>query len=295
MWFARNLITVAVFISAQWMAKGQTGKAGLPDYSTIFGDLPIDNPASNSVLAVNENPVEKIRRNLFVKAFASKTSCYIGEPILLTYRLYSSLQSKSTIDKRPGLFGFNVKEIETYDRSPALKKSGNRDYRVFTVIQLQLIPFREGKLVIDSMVLNNTVHYEDQSHKTIAYAATVASNELIIQSRPLPSNGKPAGFSGLVGKFTLAASVDSAVVHAGENNTLHIKITGSGSLAGFLLPAMVWPVNLEHFPGKDQLAEEGAVFPPGQSRIFDIPFVAGKEGECGVGTPVLIHIIDSLL
>src|SRR5258708_12382243 len=53
------------------------------------------------VLRPGENVKEKIRKNLFLKVQVDKTSCYVGEPIVATYKLYSRLTSQSRVTNRP--------------------------------------------------------------------------------------------------------------------------------------------------------------------------------------------------
>src|SRR3954470_21539172 len=47
------------------------------------------------VLHDNENPDDFIRHHIFVKVSTSKNTVYAGEPLLVTYRLYTSLNSQA--------------------------------------------------------------------------------------------------------------------------------------------------------------------------------------------------------
>src|ERR1700742_3117936 len=75
-----------------------------------FDDLPIDDPSKRSVLAAGEDPAKKIRENMFIVANVSRPECYQGQQILLSYRLYTALQSTSTVTTKPILNGFTIKE-----------------------------------------------------------------------------------------------------------------------------------------------------------------------------------------
>ena len=63
------------------------------------------------VLKPGENVMDKIHKNLFVKVQVSKTNCYVGEPIVATYKLYSHLNSESRVVKHPSLNGFSVYDM----------------------------------------------------------------------------------------------------------------------------------------------------------------------------------------
>ena len=56
---------------------------------------------SDYFLRPGENVQDKIRRNLFLKIMVDKRSCFFGEPVLATFKLYSRLESKSDIVKNP--------------------------------------------------------------------------------------------------------------------------------------------------------------------------------------------------
>lgn len=68
----------------------------------------------------------------------------------------------------------------------------------------------------------------------------VASNHLSLTVRPLPPNTEGLPFSGLVGEFTMAASLDKEQVAAGESVTLTIVAQGRGNIMdiGTLAPRL---------------------------------------------------------
>ena len=53
------------------------------------------------ILRPGENIVEKTKKNLFVKVQVDKNSCYVGEPIVATYKLYSRVRSEVEGDETP--------------------------------------------------------------------------------------------------------------------------------------------------------------------------------------------------
>ena len=75
----------------------------LPRRHTQFDDY---------ILKPGEKAEDKIQKNLFIKLDVSKTSCYIGEPITASYKLYTRLQSESNITDAPSFNGFSVSDLE---------------------------------------------------------------------------------------------------------------------------------------------------------------------------------------
>ena len=58
---------------------------------------------------------------------------------------------------------------------------------------------------------------------------------------PLPIQGRPSGFSGAVGQFTLAAVADSQGLRTGNALSVRVTVTGTGDIALLQRPALTIP------------------------------------------------------
>jgi hypothetical protein len=67
---------------------------------------------------------------------------------------------------------------------------------------------------------------------------------------PLPASGKPVGFSGAVGDFTVAANVDKKELKANETMNYDLKISGKGNLALINAPNINPPADFEKYDPK---------------------------------------------
>ncbi len=271
---AQKQATSAVTAQKQTTSANKTPAA----IDALFADLPIDDAAGNSVLSKGESGEEKIKKNIFVTGALNKSVCYTGEPVLLTYRLYSALQSKSLIALRPTLNNFNSEERPLNNESPPQKKKEGKMYRVFTIWQVQMSPFQPGNLVIDPLVVNNEVSYTSDN-KTYSYSGTVSSNQPGLTVLPLPEYHGPEGFSGAIGKFQMKAFVVSVRTAAEETDSLCMEIEGSGNLNDISTPAIKWPPGFEDFSAKEKWELHKNAFPPAGRKVVTIPFVAHKEGH----------------
>jgi len=65
----------------------------------------------------------------------------------------------------------------------------------------------------------------------------------------LPS-GKPAGFSGGVGKFSMTPSISQTEIQANEAVTIKLDISGSGNMKLIKTPAIDWPEGFEPYDPK---------------------------------------------
>jgi hypothetical protein len=77
-----------------------------PFFHPIWPDEPQEN--KEYVLKPGENASDVIKKNLFVKVQISKNKCYVGEPIVATYKLYSCLHSESRVTKLPSMNGLST-------------------------------------------------------------------------------------------------------------------------------------------------------------------------------------------
>jgi hypothetical protein len=69
--------------------------------------------------------------------------------------------------------------------------------------------------------------------------ASALSPAVALDVRALPREGRPAGFSGAVGEFEVAASANAAAAAVGDSITLELTVRGHGNLARFAAPP--WP------------------------------------------------------
>jgi len=248
-------------------------------FHDIFSDLPIPDAASLSILKKNENPQARIQRFIFIRLAISNTKCYVGEPVLLTYLLYSALQNESEIYKLPSFAGSSMMELSVVNEHPVYKIIRGQNYRVFNLRQFQIIPQQAGPLKIDTLAVSNTVHYKINPDSTGHYEGIVSADPVTINVKPLPELGKPVNFSGAVGDFQLKVSVDSTRIAAGEANALHIEISGSGNFIPLSMPEINWPDGFDYFPVRDKTTMEKNSFPPVGRETFDISFVPKKAGK----------------
>ncbi len=261
--------------------KAQQHIQRLSQSPSLFDDLQMEDPFSqNDVLKANENPTEKIHNNIFVKVSSNKMSCFVGEPILVTYELYSALQSESKITKQPSFSGCSVIEMTT-EEQPSMQKLNGKMYRVFLIRRVQLIPLQEGQLKMDVASVENNITFSSAENpfQPQNYTATINSNPLTIQVKALPEKNKPLDFSGIVGKFTISSKTENNRIAKGENNNLQIVIEGEGNLQGIVSPIFQWPTDCEHFDETDSQHLNKMSFPLSGSTTFNIPFINTKEGN----------------
>ncbi|HEY4110464.1 BatD family protein [Puia sp.] len=257
------------------------------------------------VLRPGENVKEKIRKNLFVKVQVDKNTCYVGEPIVATYKLYSRLSSESRVTKRPSLNGFSVYDMVDPSTDPvSVEKLNGKDFTVHIIRKTQLIPLQAGSIDLDPVEVENTVHFvkgsgNRESRRSAATLrdlfdqmtdesnlgpevdenVTLDTKPVTITVKPLPEENKPAGYSGAVGNFSVEASLASNTVAAQDENTLHVVVKGKGNLPVFAAPPVTWPDSITAFDPTSKEDVNKTVSPMTGSKSFDYVFAPKRAGH----------------
>jgi hypothetical protein len=212
------------------------------------------------------NSSKDLQKAVFLVAELDKSHAYQGEQLTLTYKLYFRVDLMGfSSDKGPDLNGFwnqDVKKagpITSNDVKTGTYKGQRFDYVV--IKQTVLFPEHSGDLVIDPFALNVGVRYQAQSNsgdifdkmfggETKEEQIQVKSEPVTVHVMPLPASGKPVGFSGAVGDFTVAANVDKKELKANETMNYDLKISGKGNLALINAPNINPPADFEKYDPK---------------------------------------------
>jgi len=192
--------------------------------------------------SVTEAKPGNLAKSLFLRTVLDKDNVYQGQQLTLTYRLYTRVGIvQSQLDKLPDLTGFWNEEIKTQQQQVAWHTEVYKGvkYNVADVKQIILFPEHSGSIKIDPFEMSFIVRVAQQSgdvfdqlfggsFQDLKYSAK--SLPVTIHVKPLPETGKPDSFSGAVGNFTIASSVDKTELKANEALNYKVKISGSGNI-----------------------------------------------------------------
>ncbi len=267
---------------------GQPSASQQPQVSIL--DMP-DMPARlpyNQYLKRGENPIDKIKNNLFVRLEVSKTDCFVGEPIIATYKLCSRLRSQSKVVKQPTFTGCTVDELTSANPQQHVEKINGQEYNVFVVRRVRLTPLDAGQLTLPSTSIENNVSfYTTEQRDVFGNPAGPAENHIVtLENKPALVNVKalpaaPVGtdFSGAVGNFEVGfKAVERQFTNAGTNHLMLI-IEGSGNLQPVKLPAIKLPKGIETFDASEKEDIDKESVPIRNRKVFTIPFSADKIGN----------------
>ena len=277
----------------------------------VWPDEPED-AAREYLLKPGESISDKIKKNLFVKVQANKTTCFIGEPIVVTYKLYSRLRSESRVTKRPSLNGFSVYDMIDPNRDVASVETLNgKQFAVHIIRKAQLIPLQPGVVDLDPAEVENKVYFIKQSatahrrHNLLdeffgqsadegeetAQNITLQSQPLAITVKPLPDENKPVDFNGAVGHFAIEAEVENKKLAATDAGTLKVVIKGDGNLPIVNAPQVKWPDSIEAYDPTAKENVDKTVAPLSGSKTFEYVFTPQKKGSYALA-PVAFSYFD---
>ena len=210
--------------------------------------------------------------DVYLRAFVTKKNPYLGEQIIVTYRIYTRVPISNLSMKKASSFnGFWSKNL--MDDQSQLKQStqviNGEEYIVADISKYAVFPQKSGKLTIEPAELECVAQVRVQQQRSRSndpfedffndpffnrnarnVEATLTSKPLTINVKDLPVEGKPADFNGAVGEFTFKSSVDREILVANDALTFSATISGKGNLELINLNQPEFPSDFETYEPK---------------------------------------------
>ena len=197
--------------------------------------------------------------DLFITATASKTTVHEQEAILLTYKVYTVVNLRQLYGKMPDLKGFHTQEVELpQQKTFTLEHYKGRNYNTTVWSQYVLFPQQTGKLEIPSITFDGVVAQQTVSDDPfdaffngggyVEVKKKITTPKVVINVQPLPA--KPTGFSGAVGEFKLASSINATDVKTNDAVTIKLTLSGTGNMKLIGTPEVKFPQDFEIYDPK---------------------------------------------
>ncbi len=274
---------------------------------SIFSMIdPMPAPAPNKgfedfILKKGEDVTEKVKRNMQLRLDVDKTSCYVGEPIVATYKLYTRLKSDSRLAQNPSFNGFSVIDMkEGNDFTHETASLQGKEYNVYTIRKSQLYALQPGTIALEPAELENNLQFikeeyaGSRSREIIGYfddlsmalppdaivrqTVGLTNQPVSIVVKPLPEAGKPMSFTGAVGQFEIKASVKKKEFSTDESGILEVVVSGKGNMQLLTIPEIEWPQGIESYEPKVADRINNATVPISGIKTFEYSFSADNAG-----------------
>ncbi len=184
----------------------------------------------------------KLADNLFIKPQVSKTSIYLGEPITVTYYLYTRYDiSGLSFGNEPDFNGM-WKEVIYRAKNVSFHRENfnGKLYNVMKLVSYAAFPTQTGNLHLSPMSMKVDISVAPMSFFDFGTTKSynVKSSGITIRVKDLPEQGKPASFNGAVGSFKINTQISSNKLKVGDSFTFTITISGKGNLNQFDAPSL---------------------------------------------------------
>lgn len=188
-------------------------------------------------------------RNIFATLELSKTNAYVNGQFLITLTLYFRDVSISGVDHPD----FNIPGFTVYNTGQPVQERRAYDHVVYNTVRFQniLVPQRAGKFSLGPVPITIEIQKRVQGRRRRSpfgddffndsliddFFGSVTREKKIIQSdsreiivHAVPTNNRPADFSGAVGVYSLDVKANPDTVEEGEPVTVTATIVGQGSV-----------------------------------------------------------------
>lgn len=232
--------------------KGKTYQSGSKTIKVVKAAANSTQSSGNTAQNTGGNTGLKAS-DLYIKAFANKRHVYLGEQLVVTYKIYTRVGvSDLGFEKTASFSGFWTVDMDDNTQNGLQQQeetiNGER-YIVATLKKTALFPQKIGKLSIPPIKLNCTVQVRSQGQRQPSndpfdsffndpffssryrnVEKVLSSNPLTIQVKDFPEANKPAHFNGAVGDFSFSSHIDHKTLKANEVLTVKYTVSGSGNI-----------------------------------------------------------------
>ena len=218
--------------------------------------LPPVAPPSGGTTVVPTVPGQEYPAH-FMRATVEPGSAYIDQMVAVTYEIFTTAGRDDHPSFNPDQLNAQMFEgqgftVYTHDFGQGPRRTysyttenlGGKDYLRIAVRRFLLFPLTAGEHHLPRAEL--TLDLDDRQRRSrdwwsgnIVYGRrqiTLRSDPMDLSVKSLPEAGRPAGFDGAVGQFSVSANIDREAVHVGDPITLKVSIAGRGRVDRITTP-----------------------------------------------------------
>lgn len=187
----------------------------------------------------------KATSDFFVRISASKKNVYLGEPFIVTLKMYSRQSPRGIEDLKLGESNGIIKKDLYPNKTNYETKSENiNGVNYYTIVLKQELCYAQatGSIKIEPYYISALF----QRGFFQQYRQEGNSNSLNIEVKEMPGK-KPKNFNGLVGEFELTNSISKTNIKVNEAIDIKLNISGSGNLNLFDDPILDLPNDFDQF------------------------------------------------
>jgi len=170
--------------------------------------------------------------DLFITTTVSHNEAYIGEKVVATYELFSRYNIYNFgFTDHIAIDGMVLREISQDEQNASYAYLNGNRYAKYEVVQVILDPINPGVFTIPSFNFQvNVVSGSGFFGSSTPFF--LLTDEKTLTVMPLPTEGRPDDFSGIVGELQLESDFSRMELNYGDSLALEIKAHGNVNLDG---------------------------------------------------------------
>lgn len=194
-------------------------------------------------------------REVFIKAEVNTETAWVGQQIILDYKLYTTIQIENyNIVEESDYQGFYAQDIRRYDSRLVREVVNGIQYITKVIKRVALFPQRAGRLTIDPLNAQLGALAEGQRRGSFFFNRQLKRIPAITEAvtldiQPLPENAPPS-FTGAVGDFEVSSQIDRTDFSTDDAISLKLMIKGNGDPKRIQPPDQPFPEVFEVYDPK---------------------------------------------
>ncbi len=201
--------------------------------------------------ATNQKDLQQEQgQEYFVRAEIDTTDIYLGQQVILNYKLYTQVTIESyRILSEPSYPDFFKTDIRRFDQNSQTEIYNGKQYRTKILKKEALFPQKSGILKIGAAKFQFGIALDGQHRRgffSFRPTKTVYSttDAIELEVKPLPPTTE-ASFSGAVGRFMMSSRINKRQLTTDEALSIIMHIEGTGDIKTLKAPKLVLGDSLE--------------------------------------------------
>jgi len=288
--------------SASFKVDSKTVKSNAVSIKVVPGSVQNQNNPRDRRSQSNSTFNEK---EVFIKAFASKSNPYVGEQVIITHKLYISPSVNGgyrvdniNIPSQNGLWSYTLGDPKANTPHTVEVIDGKR-YTVYEIRKTAVFPQKAGDITVTPMEMKFTARVISQqssgdpvfdqffggNQSARDYTLNLQSNNVKLNVKELPKANQPENFSGISGNFTIRAMISRDKLKTNDATNLTITVSGSGNLQHIEDLNLIFPSGLDVTDPKitDNINTSGNTV--SGTRIFEYVIIPRNAGNFTLPSP----------
>lgn len=220
----------------------------------------------------------------FIEASLDTNEVYLGQQVILEYKLYSRVEINSfDVLKAPSFQGMYVQGLPQFQLQTGRETINGITYVTKILRRLALFPQQSGVVMIEPMIFQLGLVDRDPNARSFIFSSRLKPVRVSTESLQLTVNKLPEpvpdDFCGAVGALAMSVNWDKSRISTDDAVTMRLTLSGDGDPKQLIAPNIDFGPAIEVFP--PNLISEDPSQTSGRStitRTWDYVLVPSRPG-----------------